>query len=114
MKIYVNDQYSITDFIDQDLWVKAIITDPTVRNAKRYVKLFRRYGEIRFRSIPYYYVDDSNSTSDITYYPEYIAEQMNISEPFWASDFVLYTPFSAYTTEELIDILKLDPNEVHT
>lgn len=113
MKIYVNDQYSITDFINQDLWVKAIITDPTVRNAKRYVKLFRRDGEIRFCSIPYYYVDDSNATSDITYYPEYIVDRINISEPCPVGELAVYTPFSAYTTEELIELLNLDPAEVH-
>jgi len=113
MKIYVNSQYSITDFIDTGLWVKAVCTDPTVRNPKRYIQVFRRGGNLRFHSIPYYYVDDLDATSDITYYPEYIAEQMSISEPFWASDFVLYTPFSAYTAEELIEILGLDPNEVH-
>ena len=113
MKIYLDSQYSIADFIDTGLWVRVILTDPTVRNRKRYVQIFHRGGDLRSRSIPYSYVDDPGATSDITYYPEYIAEQMNITEPCWLSELTLYTPVSAYTTEELIDMLGLDPNEVH-
>ena len=113
MKIYATNNYSLDDFIGEDLWVRvdsvgANMTSPL----SRYVRILKKTGRKNFK-----YVCNAVLAPRIDNY------EINISHPYsmerllqeWVynmDDIQISSPVSVYTTGDMLDMLGIDETEV--
>lgn len=109
MKIYADRKlnYSITDFIGKDLWVRCYSKSDRY---DKYIKpIATKYNLLTYSEMYAGFIDDMDLGMGTI---DEMIESLDYLHHYYIEDFEVRIPLDTYTTEELIDLIRnsVDPS----